>query len=193
MPISSGDTKSHGKGPQRYSSSPPHKNYVPINKHHLDEDAPHHKTNMPPPKHKTIEALQEGIIIHDGDIEEVLMHAAMMIRHDAMKTTGMSDHDIGKKITMMVVPRRQRTHGARLHCHDKKGHKKQGSHHHEVSQHSCQSARRWQKERPVTLTATTYKLVEVYCLRCVSCKLLVPLEKFISYIVNYEILWSYYM
>jgi hypothetical protein len=33
------------------------KNYVPINKHHLNEAAPHHKTNMLPPKHKTFEAL----------------------------------------------------------------------------------------------------------------------------------------
>jgi hypothetical protein len=90
-------------------------------------------------------------------------------------------------------PRWQRTQGARLRRYDKKGHKKQGSRRQEVSQHSCRSAHRLQKERPVTLTATTYKLVEVYCLRCVSCKLLVPLEKFISYIGNYAILWSYYM
>jgi hypothetical protein len=53
VPISS-DDKPHGKGPQR-NPSPPHKNYVAPDRCYLDEAAPRHKTNIPPPKYKTFE------------------------------------------------------------------------------------------------------------------------------------------
>jgi cell division septum initiation protein DivIVA len=64
IPISS-DDRPHGKGQQR-NPSPPHKNY-PAYGYHQDKAAPHHKTNMPPPKYKTFEIPQGGIVIRDND------------------------------------------------------------------------------------------------------------------------------
>jgi hypothetical protein len=64
IPISS-DGRPHGKGQQRNPSSP-HKNY-PAYGYHQDKAAPRHKSNMPPPKYKTFEIPQGGIVIHDND------------------------------------------------------------------------------------------------------------------------------
>jgi hypothetical protein len=64
IPISS-DDKPHGKGHQR-NPSPPHKNY-PTYGFHQDKAQPHHKSNMPPPKYKTFEIPQGGIVIRDND------------------------------------------------------------------------------------------------------------------------------
>jgi hypothetical protein len=64
IPISS-DDKPHGKGHQR-NPSPPHKNY-PAYGYHQDKAPPRHKSNIPPPKYKTFEIPQEGIVIRDND------------------------------------------------------------------------------------------------------------------------------
>jgi hypothetical protein len=64
IPISS-DDKPHGKGHQR-NPLPPHKNY-PAYGYHQDKAQPRHKSNMPPPKYKTFEIPQGGIVIRDND------------------------------------------------------------------------------------------------------------------------------
>jgi hypothetical protein len=64
IPISS-DDKPNGKGPQR-NPSPPRKNY-PAYGYQQATAAPRHKTNMPPPKHKTFEVPKGGIVIRDND------------------------------------------------------------------------------------------------------------------------------
>jgi hypothetical protein len=64
IPISS-DDRSHGKGHQR-NPSPPHKNYSAFG-YHQDKAAPRHKSNMLPPKYKTFEIPQGGIVIRDND------------------------------------------------------------------------------------------------------------------------------
>jgi hypothetical protein len=64
IPISSND-KPNGKGPQR-NPSPPRKNY-PAYGYQQATAAPHHKTSMPPPKHKTFEVPKGGIVICDND------------------------------------------------------------------------------------------------------------------------------
>jgi hypothetical protein len=64
IPVSS-DDRPHGKGQQR-NPSPPHKNY-PAYRYHQDKAPPRHKTNMPPPKYKTFEIPQGGIVIRDND------------------------------------------------------------------------------------------------------------------------------
>jgi hypothetical protein len=64
IPISS-DDKPHGKGPQR-NPSPPDKNY-PVYGYQQDNAAPRHKTNMPPPKYKTFEIPNGGIVIRDNN------------------------------------------------------------------------------------------------------------------------------
>jgi hypothetical protein len=64
IPVSS-DGKPHGKGPQ-INPSPPHKNYPTNGKYHQGEATPRHKTDMPPPKYKTFEIPQGGIVIRDN-------------------------------------------------------------------------------------------------------------------------------
>jgi hypothetical protein len=64
IPISS-DDRPHGKGQQR-NLSLPHKNY-PAYGYHQDKATPRHKSNMPPPKYKTFEIPQGGIVIRDND------------------------------------------------------------------------------------------------------------------------------
>jgi cell division septum initiation protein DivIVA len=64
IPISS-DDRPYGKGQQR-NPSPPHKNY-PAYGYHQDMAAPHHKSNMPPPKYKTFEIPWGGIVIRDNN------------------------------------------------------------------------------------------------------------------------------
>jgi hypothetical protein len=64
IPIYSND-KPHGKGHQR-NPSPPHKNYLAYG-YHQDKALPCHKSNIPPPKYKTFEIPQGGIVIRDND------------------------------------------------------------------------------------------------------------------------------
>jgi hypothetical protein len=64
IPISS-DDRPHGKGQQR-NPSPSHKNY-PAYEYHQDKALPCHKTDVPPPKYKTFEIPQGGIIIRNND------------------------------------------------------------------------------------------------------------------------------
>jgi hypothetical protein len=73
IPISS-DDRPHGKGQQR-NPSPPHKNY-PAYGYHQDKAAPRHKSNMPPPKYKTFEIPQGGIVIRDNDGKRGRSHDA---------------------------------------------------------------------------------------------------------------------
>jgi hypothetical protein len=62
----SSDDRLHGKGPQR-NLSHPHKNYPAHGIHHPDNAAPRHKTDMPPPKYKTFEIPQGGLVIHGNE------------------------------------------------------------------------------------------------------------------------------
>jgi hypothetical protein len=73
IPISS-DDRPHGKGQQR-NPSLPHKNY-PTYGYHQDKTAPRHKSNMPPPKYKTFEIPQGGIVIRDNDGKRGRSHDA---------------------------------------------------------------------------------------------------------------------
>jgi cell division septum initiation protein DivIVA len=73
IPISS-DDRPHGKGQQRNPSAL-HKNY-PAYGYHQDKAAPRHKSNMPPPKYKTFEIPQGGIVIRDNDGKRGRSHDA---------------------------------------------------------------------------------------------------------------------
>jgi hypothetical protein len=73
IPISF-DDRPHGKGQQR-NPSPPHKNYHAYG-YHQDKAAPHHKSNMPPPKYKTFEIPQGGIVILDNNGKQGWSHDA---------------------------------------------------------------------------------------------------------------------
>jgi hypothetical protein len=61
----SSDDRPHGKGHQR-NPSLPHKNYRAY-RYHQDKASPRHKSNMPPPKYKTFEIPQGGIVIRDNN------------------------------------------------------------------------------------------------------------------------------
>jgi hypothetical protein len=89
IPISS-DDKPYGKGHQR-NPSPPRKNYLAYG-YHQDMAQPRHKSNMLPPKYKTFEIPQEGVVTLAGE----------MSRHN-VKPVGMAGPSIRNHLAMMTT------------------------------------------------------------------------------------------